>query len=86
MFLKCAAQSNVVSVLSSLGGTESDFSATPTVDGDRGDPIPDQGYIKKKKKKPYVECKNCMYMCVYIYGYVGMCMCVTCLISKFEWM
>ena len=26
------------------------YSATPTVDGDRGDPIPDQAYIKKKNE------------------------------------
>ena len=31
-----------------LGGTESDVSATPTVDRGRGDPIPDQAYIKKR--------------------------------------
>ena len=30
---------------------ESDISATPTVEGDRGDPIPDQGYMRKKEKK-----------------------------------
>ena len=30
-----------------LGGTENDISATPTVDGDRGDPNPAQAYMKK---------------------------------------
>ena len=30
-----------------LGGTGNDISATPTVDGDRGDPIPDQAYMEK---------------------------------------
>ena len=40
--LKCRCQ-----CCNPLGGTESDVSATPTVDGGRGDPIPDQAYIKK---------------------------------------
>ena len=31
-----------------LGGTENDISATPTVDGYKGNPIPTQAYIKKE--------------------------------------
>ena len=30
------------------------YSATPTVDGDRGDPIPDQAYIEKKSQIPFI--------------------------------
>ena len=41
-----------------LGGTGNDISATPTVDGDRGDPIPAQAYIKKTKKKTIVLLKK----------------------------
>ena len=50
MFIVCAVQLNVIcQCCNPLGGTENGISATPTVDGGRGDPIPDQGYIKKKK-------------------------------------
>ena len=33
------------------------YSTTPNVDGDRGDPIPDQGYIKKNSYSQCFEVK-----------------------------
>ena len=59
MFIVCAVQLNVIcQCCNPLGGTENGISATPTVDGGRGDPIPDQGYIKKKAQVFATRCEN----------------------------